>query len=75
MLRRSRSNIREIFVLTFKAHGRPCVRSRGTKSGEEVGGSDERCPLTSNFDAKNSQSEADHAFDCHILAPVKRLLS
>ena len=36
--------------------------------GDEVGGSNERCPLTSNFDAKNSQSKAELAFDCHILA-------
>ena len=43
--------------------------------GDEVGGSNERCPLTSNFDAKNSRSEAVRAFDCHIFAPVKQLLN
>ena len=30
--------------------------------GDEVGESNERCPLTSNFDA----SEAERAFYCHI---------
>ena len=27
--------------------------------------------LKSRFDAKNSRSEAERAFDCHLLAPVK----
>ena len=42
--------------------------------GDKVEGSNERCQLTSNFDAKNnSRSEAARPFDCHILAPVKQL--
>ena len=42
---------------------------------DEVGGSNERCPLTSNYDAKTSRSETERAFDCHILAPVAQLLN
>ena len=30
---------------------------------DEVGESNECCPLTSNFDAKNSRSEAERAFE------------
>ena len=42
--------------------------------GGEVEASNERCPLTQNFlMQKNSQSETERAFDCHILAPVKHL--
>ena len=45
------------------------------RTGDEVGGSNHHCPLTSSFDAKNSRSEAERAFDRHILAPFKQLLS
>ena len=42
---------------------------------DDVGGSNERCPLTLSFDAKNSRNEAERAFDCHIFASVKQLLN
>ena len=45
--------------------------NRIIRPGDEVGGSNERCLPTSDFDAKNSRSEAERAFDCHILAPIK----
>ena len=31
--------------------------------GDEVGESNERCPLTLNFDKKNSRSEVESAFE------------
>ena len=31
--------------------------------GDRVGGNNKRCPLTLNFDAKNSRSEAEGAFE------------
>ena len=43
--------------------------------GDEDGGSNEHCTLTSNFDEKNAQSEAERAFDSHTLALVKQLLN
>ena len=43
--------------------------------GDEVGGSNDRCLLTSSFDAKKSLSETELAFNCHILAPVKQSLN
>ena len=46
-----------------------------TRGGDEVRGSNGRCPLTSSFDAKkNSRSEAERAFDCHILAPRQAVI-
>ena len=36
-------------------------------------GSNERCLLTLSFEVKkNSGGETEHAFDWHILAPVKQ---
>ena len=44
--------------------------------GDDVRGSNECCPLTSKFDRqRKSQSEEEHTFDCHILAPLKQLLN
>ena len=36
---------------------------------DDFGGSNERCLLTSNFDAKNSQSEGEHAFVLPYFSP------
>ena len=41
----------------------PGGRSRGKQEG---------CPLTSNFDAKNSQSEAERAFELPFLSSVQQ---
>ena len=37
--------------------------------GDEVGGSNECCPLTSSFNAKNSPSEAEPAFELPYFGP------
>ena len=37
--------------------------------GDEFGGSNEHCPLTSDFDAKNSRSEAERAFVLPYFSP------
>ena len=60
----------------------PIVKQRGylvdipgehKNQGNDVGGSNERCLLTSRFDAKKSWNESkQRAFDCHILAPFKQ---
>ena len=43
--------------------------------GDEVGGSDERCPRTSNFDAKkNSRSEAECAFEMPYFSPCPAVI-
>ena len=36
-------------------------------AGRRSRGKQRACLLTSNFDAKNSRSEAEHTFDCHII--------
>ena len=38
--------------------------------GNDVGRSNEHCPLTPNFDAKQIPIVKQRPFDCHILAPV-----
>ena len=41
---------------------------------DEVGGSNERCPLTLNFDAKNSRSEAERAFELPYFSPRQAVI-
>ena len=40
-----------------------------TIPGDEVGGSKERCRLKLNFDAKNSRSDAENAFELPYFSP------
>ena len=72
--------LHEIFTVynlfhSGKSRLRHIMASAGShicRQWDEVGGSNERCLLTSNFGA-NKRSRV--SFDCHILAPVKQLLN
>ena len=59
----------------IKFHKRTSVKYSINGPGGRIGGINEHCPQTSNFDAKKSRSEPKRTFHCHILAPIKQLLN
>ena len=42
--------------------------------GDEVGGSNEHCPRTLNFDGKNSRNEAESAFELPYFSPRQAVI-
>ena len=42
-----------------------------SQKGDEVGENNKRCLLMTSFEEKETGSEAERAFDCYSLAPVK----